>query len=619
MRLFWLLGCFIIWLNATPLELHFDTQQRYSTLAGTEYIVDCEEAYTASDILHLQALKPLVKSSFGYLHCPLWLKFSLHNPSSKPLHVNLVHSRNSTENIELSAFSTFNATLEKRHFGTLVAQNANELSPYYNVAQLSFEPYEQKEIVVKLQSSGVLQGAWYAMSDQGFNTYTTEQMLIRGLFMGIIATIIVYNLAIFMILRWAPFVFCSLYAFFFAYQQLSSTKIIYGWLGESVDLMWLRVSEYGAGILAVMAILLFHRTFLETKKHFSLWFNVLLFWVPFLSLFFVVVLSVLDKEFLPHIIGSLVNYMLLLYALIIIVGIGGIFKKINGAVLYTLAQSSLFLAIVLQLFAGYTNALIVGFTLDVLFLSIALAYRIRHMQQEMAKTQKLLIVNSRLASSGQIISNVMHEWKVPLVRLGGLIAECEMHLHLHKNNLAEHIERLLPSVKKNITYMKNTVTEFQQFYQKDLAKTPFNPYREIQTILTLLEGKRIALNATINVSDDPSIVEKEILGYPHSFTHLVMILLDNALNIAEQRHIPTPRIFISLHVDNTAYILQIEDNCGGIQQRPIENIFDPYEQHSAEHGLGLSIGKTIVEMRLNGTISVKNTYEGACFSIQIPI
>lgn len=617
MRLFWLVLFLGISAFANPLELH-ENQLRYSAFTHTTFIVDCEEKFTEQDIIAMQG-STLVKNSFGYLRCPLWLKFSLKNTSAKPLHVNLIHSRNSTESIALSAFSKQRHSWSTFHMGTLTPHNNDAISPYYNAAQLSFEPYEHKEIVIRLHSSGVLHGIWYVMSESGFNAYTTEQMLIRGLFMGIIATVILYNLAIFSILRWAPFIFCSLYAFFFAFQQLSSAKIIYGWFGESMDLGWLRVAEYASGILALMAILLFHRTFLEIKKHFSLWFNVLLFWVPFLSLLGVLMLSVMHKEFLPQTIGSLVSYMLILYAALIVVGIGGIVKKINGALLYTLAQSSLLASIFMQLFAGYTNALIVGFTLDVLFLSMALAYRIRHMQHDMLKTQKLLIVNSRLASSGQIISNVMHEWKVPLVRLGGLIAECEMHLHLHKNNLAEHIHTLLPSVKKNITYMKNTVTEFQQFYQKDLKKTLFNPHNEIQTILTLLDGKRIALNATIDVSNESSLMEKEILGYPHSFAHLVMILIDNALNIAEERHIPTPHIFVSLHVYNTAYRLQIEDNCGGIKQRPIESIFDPYEQHSAEHGLGLSIAKTIVEMRLNGTVSVKNTYEGACFTIAIPI
>jgi signal transduction histidine kinase len=608
-----------LWLIAEPLELRFDTQQRYSTLAHTSYIKDCDGQYRAEDIVAKEDLVPLLKSSFGYLKCPLWLTFSISNPTAKPLHVNFIHSRNSTERIELSAFSNLTPSKETWHLGTLVAPQPTELSPYYNAVQLFFAPHERKEIAIRLDSSGVLHGTWHVMSDKGLSTFIANQMLIRGFFIGVICIIILYNLTIFAILRWTPFIFCSLYAFFFAYQQLGSSKILYGWFGEHVDLMWLRVSEYGAGILAVIAILLFHRTFLETKKHFSLWFNVLLYWVPLLSLLAILLLGVFDKAFLPHIIGSLVNYMFILYGLLIVVGMAGIYKKINGAFLYTLAQSSLFIAFLLQLFGGYTNAVIVGFTLDILFLSMALALRIRHMQKEVAQTKKMLIVNSRLASSGQIISNVMHEWKVPLVRLGSLITECEMHLHLHRQALAEHIENLLPMVKKNIAYMKNTVTEFQQFYQKDLKKTLFNPHHEIQTILMLLEGKRLALNASIEVSSEPSFEGKEIMGYPHSFAHLVMIIVDNALNIAEQRHVTAVRIHISLTELNSQCILQIEDNGGGIKQRPIESIFDPFEQHSAEHGLGLCIVKTIVDMRLSGSINVKNTFEGACFTITFPM
>ena len=99
-----------------------------------------------------------------------------------------------------------------------------------------------------------------------------------------------------------------------------------------------------------------------------------------------------------------------------------------------------------------------------------------------------------------------------------------------------------------------------------------------------------------------------------------MIIIDNALNIAEKRQIASPSIEINLGIEKDNYVVvSIKDNAGGIAKKPIERIFDPYEQTSSESGLGLSIVKTIVELRLNGTMEAKNVNNGAVFLIKFPL
>ncbi|PHO15166.1 hypothetical protein CPH92_08185 [Malaciobacter marinus] len=65
-------------------------------------------------------------------------------------------------------------------------------------------------------------------------------------------------------------------------------------------------------------------------------------------------------------------------------------------------------------------------------------------------------------------------------------------------------------------------------------------------------------------------------------------------------------------------LIQIEDNGGGIPKEHINNIFKPYYTTKENgHGIGLYMAKLIIEDKMDGTIEVENTNNGAMFSIKL--
>ncbi len=68
------------------------------------------------------------------------------------------------------------------------------------------------------------------------------------------------------------------------------------------------------------------------------------------------------------------------------------------------------------------------------------------------------------------------------------------------------------------------------------------------------------------------------------------------------------------------YLLSISDNAGGVNIEKIDQVFEPYfttKHKSQGRGVGLYMAKMIVEEGMKGSLTVKNTTDGACFSIEI--
>jgi C4-dicarboxylate-specific signal transduction histidine kinase len=116
------------------------------------------------------------------------------------------------------------------------------------------------------------------------------------------------------------------------------------------------------------------------------------------------------------------------------------------------------------------------------------------------------------------------------------------------------------------------------------------------------------------------LISAPILNYPNALKHIIIIILENATDILIERDIQDARISISLLKNEHEYNIQICDNGGGIIVEPIENIFEIYKSYKNTKGLGLGLALAKDLSNFTQTqLTVSNTSEGACFSLNIPI
>jgi len=230
--------------------------------------------------------------------------------------------------------------------------------------------------------------------------------------------------------------------------------------------------------------------------------------------------------------------------------------------------------------------------------------------------EELLFQKAKMADMGEMIGNIAHQWRQPLALNNTLISILK-----EKNQRdilqSEELSTKLNEMENSIQYMSRTIDDFMSFYHPSKKKIDFSALeavnRTLEIIRPLLNKSNIDVN--LNIMSEPYIH-----GYINEYTQVLVSILTNAKDMLIQRKIRNAYIDITLSETTNSVILEISDNAGGIKEKNIHRIFNPYfttKHKSIGTGLGLYISKMIIEKSMNGTLSVQNSKDGAKFNIEM--
>ncbi|WP_069637783.1 PAS domain-containing sensor histidine kinase [Campylobacter pinnipediorum] len=234
-------------------------------------------------------------------------------------------------------------------------------------------------------------------------------------------------------------------------------------------------------------------------------------------------------------------------------------------------------------------------------------------KSEVAKNEeqtKIILTQSRLASMGEMIANIAHQWRQPLNELSITLFK----MSKDKNKFNESYEKC----KNIIKNMSNTIEDFRNFFSTSKAPEAFLISDALHDSIVMLQGtfEKKQINVSINTEFDT-----EIFGYKSKLTQVIINILNNAKDACIERDIKNKQIKITISQEQDLAVISICDNAGGIKGDIIDKIFEPYftTKHSSQGtGIGLYMSKLIID-KLKGVIIIKNKDNGACFSIKIPI
>ncbi|MEA2017809.1 MAG: DUF3365 domain-containing protein [Campylobacterota bacterium] len=228
--------------------------------------------------------------------------------------------------------------------------------------------------------------------------------------------------------------------------------------------------------------------------------------------------------------------------------------------------------------------------------------------------EELLMHQNKLASMGEMIGNIAHQWRQPLTQLSSILINIE--LHFDRNKLTK--EKLMDKIEEangQISFMSNTIDDFRNFFSSGKEKKDYKIQEVIELSKHLMSASLDKNHIHLNIDIQNNFT---LFGYPNEVTQAFVNIINNANDVLVEKNIKNKFIKITTFVKKDKNIITIEDNACGIDIAILDKIFEPYfstKHASIGTGIGLYMTKTIIEKNNNGTISVANTDKGAIFTI----
>jgi PAS domain S-box-containing protein len=244
-----------------------------------------------------------------------------------------------------------------------------------------------------------------------------------------------------------------------------------------------------------------------------------------------------------------------------------------------------------------------------------LDFRVAERTQELRENNQLMIQNSRLAAMGEMIHNIAHQWRQPLNTLGLNIQQLPLFYQMGQVDQA-FLDKNAADSMSLIQYMSKTIDDFRNFFKPDKEMEEFKISRVIDNARQLtkasFDSSRIAIE--INCIDDPVVY-----GFPNEYSQVVLNILTNAKDALVANGSEHPLVVITTLLEDGRSVVTISDNAGGIPEDIIFKVFDPHFSTKGPQGtgIGLFMGKNIIERNMNGRLTVRNCGEGAEFRIEV--
>ncbi|MBF0318321.1 MAG: transporter substrate-binding domain-containing protein [Nitrospirae bacterium] len=237
--------------------------------------------------------------------------------------------------------------------------------------------------------------------------------------------------------------------------------------------------------------------------------------------------------------------------------------------------------------------------------------------------EQMLIQQSKMASMGEMISMISHQWRQPLNAISLTVQDINDAYNYGEFN-EEYIKDVVDTTMGQVTFMAKTIDDFRNFYKPSKERVQFNIITSIEELLSMFGELFKKSDVDISVTAG-QVTTPTTEGYPNEFKQVILNIVNNSRDAISSKREADNNIqgLIEINISNNAerdkVIVSIRDNGGGIPEDLINKIFEPYYTTKGEKGsgIGLYMSKTIIEANMGGSLTVRNVDGGAEFLISM--
>ncbi len=275
-------------------------------------------------------------------------------------------------------------------------------------------------------------------------------------------------------------------------------------------------------------------------------------------------------------------------------------------------------------------------TKELKYLNKNLAKKVKEQVEQLRLSDQILFQQSKMASMGEMIANIAHQWRQPLSAISSStlllktkFASDSFDFSSQKgiDECKNYVDQKLNDVESYISTLSTTIDDFRNFFKPQKKRSKFNLKQSVQKSIKLLMAN--FKNSNIKIINE--VEDIDIITLENEFSQVLINILNNAKDaLMQDKTLKDRLIFITSKKDKDFIQLSIKDSGGGVKEDIKEKIFEPYftTKHQTQGtGIGLYMTKEIIQKHMNGVIEVDNIsyryenidYKGAEFIIKIPL
>jgi len=260
------------------------------------------------------------------------------------------------------------------------------------------------------------------------------------------------------------------------------------------------------------------------------------------------------------------------------------------------------------------DIVLIAFAIEALLFTTSISYKYVLLKKEALDYQNMLLQQSKMAQSGEMIGNITHQFRQPLNNLSYILMNIKKRYENGKID-HEYFNKKFYSAQDQIQFLSKTIDDFKAFYLPSKHKEEFRVKEAIENTLRILSAdlKHRGISIHFEFNTDENI---KVYGIKNELSQVFLALLTNATEALRDRE--EARISIDVNASSAEVIIRIQDNAKGINPKHLEKIFQPYFSTKEQGtGIGLYLVKLIIEKSFEGKIAVKNQTQGACFTLSL--
>ena len=224
--------------------------------------------------------------------------------------------------------------------------------------------------------------------------------------------------------------------------------------------------------------------------------------------------------------------------------------------------------------------------------------------------QDQIMQSERMAALGQLVAEITHEIKNPLMMIGGFARQL-----IRASDDKKRLQKL-SIIAEEVNRLENLLTDLREYHlPRAIISEPVNIKGLFQEIYSLVSNdlKKKRIRTSLEIDEKAFLVS----GDAERLKQVFLNLIKNSIEAME----PGGNLSIKTRLSGNQVSITITDDGCGIPQEDTEKIFSPFfttKPHGT--GLGLCISKRIVEEHKGSSFTVASEEgKGTTFEINLPL